>query len=273
MSAQPEDVGQQVESLLASLGEESAVATAERIIQLLVEYYGNGLARVVDIVGPEMVHELVRDPLVESQLILHGLHPLTVDERIEQALDRVRPYLGSHAGGVAYEGVDAEGVARLTLSGSCHGCPSSTVTVQATIESAVLAAAPEVARVEVAGQVEPTLLQIGRRPGLSPPVWQHPAAPSLPADGQINHIRLDGRPVLVARIGGTLYAYADSCPGCAGALTEATLAGEMLTCRECAARYDLRLAGKAVDGSGTHLEPLPLLDDASGVRIALPEAV
>lgn len=264
-----DDVGQRVEALLGSLNDESAVAIAEQIIQALVDYYGGGLARVVDIVGPETVHELARDPLVESQLILHGLHPLTVDERIEQALDRIRPYLGSHAGGVAFEGVDAVGVARLTLSGSCHGCPSSTATVQATIESAVLAAAPEVDRVEVAGQVEPTLLQIGRRPGLAAPVWQHPAAPSLPIDGQVNHIRLDGRPVLLARISGTLYAYTGSCPRCAGGLTDATLSGEVLTCRDCAARYDLRLAGKAVDGSGAHLDPMPLLDDASGVRIAL----
>jgi Fe-S cluster biogenesis protein NfuA/nitrite reductase/ring-hydroxylating ferredoxin subunit len=269
-----DDVGQRVEELLGGLRDEDAVAVAEQIIRLLVDYYGAGLARVVEIVGPDAVHELTRDPLVESQLVLHGLHPLTVDQRIERALDRVRPYLGSHAGGVSYDGVDPDGVARLTLSGSCHGCPSSTVTVHATIESAVLAAAPEVSRVEVAGQVESTLLQIGRRPGLQPPVWQHPAAPSLPADGRISHIRLDGRPVLLARLGETLYAYADSCPGCGGAFGAATLSGEVLSCADCPARYDLRLAGKALDSSGTHLEPLPLLDDASGIRIALqPEVV
>lgn len=269
-----DDVGQRVEELLGSLRAETDVAVAEQIIRLLVDYYGDGLARVVDIVGPETVHELIRDPLVESQLILHGLHPLTVDERIEQALDRARPYLGSHAGGVSYDGVDAEGVARLTLFGSCNGCPSSTVTVKATIESAVLAAAPEVNRVDVAGQVEPTLLQIGRRPGLPAPVWQHPATPSLPVDGQVSHVRLDGRPVLLARIDGALYAYADFCPGCADVLADAALSGDVLTCRDCATRYDLRLAGRALDGSGAHLDPLPLLDDASGVRIALqPEAV
>ena len=59
-----------------------------------------------------MLAPLADDPLVESLLLLHGLHPLDVDARIQRALDRVRPYLGSHAGGVEYLGV-ADGVARL----------------------------------------------------------------------------------------------------------------------------------------------------------------
>ena len=91
-----------------------------------------------------------QDPLVESLLLLHGLHPLDVDARIQRALDQVRPYLGSHAGGVQYLGV-SDGVARLRLEGSCDGCPSSTVTVQLAIEGAVQDAAPEVTEVVVEG--------------------------------------------------------------------------------------------------------------------------
>ena len=104
-----------------------AADTGEKIVRLLVEYYGAGLARICEIVGadrPDLVHQLAADPLVESQLILHGLHPLTVDERIEPALDRVRPYLGSHAGGVAFLGVDdGRGRPAAAVDGSCHGCP------------------------------------------------------------------------------------------------------------------------------------------------------
>ena len=109
---------------------------------------------------------LTADPLVESLLLLHGLHPLDVDARIQRALDQVRPYLGSHAGGVEYLGV-SDGVARLRLEGCCHGCPSSTVTVRLAIEGAVQDAAPEVTEVAVEGMTappEPKLLQIGPRP-------------------------------------------------------------------------------------------------------------
>ena len=58
-----------------------------------------------------MVRALADDVVVGSLLVLHDLHPDDVDTRIQAALDRVRPYLGSHAGGIDYLGVDEEGVA------------------------------------------------------------------------------------------------------------------------------------------------------------------
>jgi Fe-S cluster biogenesis protein NfuA len=100
---------------------------------------------------------------VSALLALHGLHPWSVEERVNRALDQVRPYLGSHAGGVTLVGIDDEGVVRLQLEGSCDGCPSSLQTVRTAVEGAVADAAPEVTAVEVEGVVaEPTpgLLQI-----------------------------------------------------------------------------------------------------------------
>jgi Fe-S cluster biogenesis protein NfuA/nitrite reductase/ring-hydroxylating ferredoxin subunit len=277
------NVGDRVEALLAQIGEQGggqAAATADELVRVLVEYYGGGFERVVELLGPESTFTLTKDPYVESLLLLHGLHPLSVDERIEQALDRVRPYLGSHAGGVAYLGVDDDEVAHLRLDGSCSGCPSSTVTVRMTIEEAVLGAAPELAGIEVEGAVdEPSaapLLQIGLRPGAAAPtpVWRHPSALDLPASGSVSGLLLDGRPVVMARLGDTYYAYADACAACGGSLSGATLHGDVLSCPACAARFDVRLAGMSDDGSGRRLEPLPLLDDVSGIRVALvPETV
>jgi len=167
--------GERIEELLAALRARGGAAadTAEELVRLLVGMYGDGLAAIMAALAEEgetgraIVDRLTADPLVEGLLLLHGLHPLDVDERIQRALDRVRPYLGSHAGGVQYLGV-RDGVARLRLEGSCHGCPSSTVTVRLAIEGAVQDAAPEVAEVVVEGMTappEPKLLQIGPRPG------------------------------------------------------------------------------------------------------------
>ena len=167
--------GERIEELLASLRARggTAAATAEELVRLLVGMYGDGLAAIVAALAEEgepgraVMDRLAADPLVEGLLLLHGLHPLDVDARIQRALDQVRPYLGSHAGGVQYLGV-SDGVARLRLEGSCHGCPSSTVTVRLAIEGAVQDAAPEVTEVVVEGMTappEPKLLQIGPRPG------------------------------------------------------------------------------------------------------------
>ena len=165
--------GERIEALLASLRSHGGAAaeTAEELVRLLVGMYGDGLAAIMAALadagepGRAIVDRLTADPLVEGLLLLHGLHPLDVDARIQRAHDQVRPYLGSHAGGVQYLGV-TDGVARLRLEGSCHGCPSSTVTVRLAIEGAVQDAAPEVTEVVVAGTTappEPKPLQSGPR--------------------------------------------------------------------------------------------------------------
>jgi Fe-S cluster biogenesis protein NfuA/nitrite reductase/ring-hydroxylating ferredoxin subunit len=287
------DVGARVEELLATLRSGHAAdpgAVAEELVGLLVGFYGEGLAHIVATLreqgqaGAAMLDRLTEDPLVESQLLLHDLHPLDVDARIQRALDQVRPYLGSHAGGVQYLGVQ-DGVARLRLEGSCHGCPSSTVTVQLAIEGAVQDAAPEVAQVIVEGMTappEPTLLQIGRRPE-----EDALAATGNPAGtGDVGWVTLpsigppSSRPVtaaagditvLLCAVRGTLYAYRDACAACGKSLADGTLDREKLTCGGCGARYDVRLAGKGLDDPGLHLDPLPLLTDSQGVRVAVPE--
>ncbi|HEU5471486.1 MAG TPA: NifU family protein [Actinophytocola sp.] len=163
------ETGARIEELLVGLRDREV---AEELVRLLMEMYGEGLTRIVALLDshdPTLVHRLCDDDLVSGLLVLHDLHPLDVDTRIQRALDRIRPYLGSHAGGVEYLGVGADGVARLALQGNCNGCPSSLATVQNAIEGAIQDAAPEVDGVEVTGVTTPgPLLQVGMRP---PPEW------------------------------------------------------------------------------------------------------
>lgn len=145
-----------IEELLAELrssGDEAAADRAEEAIGLLVRLYGAALGRVVDLAGDDraLLDRFAGDPLVAALMVLHGLHPVPVDQRIHDALDGVRPYLGSHAGGVEYLGLDGDGIVHLRLEGTCHGCPSSLVTVKTAIERAILDAAPEVVAVDVEG--------------------------------------------------------------------------------------------------------------------------
>ena len=279
--------GERIEELLASLGTASgsAAAAAEELVRLLLGLYGDGLSHIMDALAAEgapgeaIRDRLLADPLVESLLLLHDLHPLDTDARIQRALDRVRPYLGSHAGGVEYLGTGPDGVARLRLEGSCHGCPSSTVTVRLAIEGAVQDAAPEVTEVVVEGMTDPPgpqLLQIGRRPpdAVAGGAAGDPGWVSLPAIGPP-----DGRPVatmagqvpiVVCSVRGTLYAYCDACAACGSSLAGGTLTGERLDCPGCGAGYDVRSAGRSLDDPGRHLDPLPLLTDSQGVRVAIP---
>jgi len=281
-------VSSRVEELLSALtsGEfGSAGPAAEELVRLLVGLYGDGLTQIVSVLaghgddGAAILAELADDPLVEGLLLLHDLHPLDADARIQRALDRVRPYLGSHAGGVEYLGI-SDGVARLRLEGSCHGCPSSTATVELAITGAVRDAAPEVSDVLVEGMTappEPALLQIGRRPDQSPYGGNGVTWATLPDVGPPSSRPVStsaaGIPVIICAVRGTLYAYQDACGLCGASLADAALNREELTCASCSARYDVRRAGQGVGGTTEHLLPLPLLADSNGVRVAVPEAV
>jgi len=282
-------VSARVDELLGALssgGFGGAALAAEELVRLLVGLYGDGLTQIVAVLagqgpaGREMLLKLAEDPLVESLLLVHDLHPLDVDSRIQRALDRVRPYLGSHAGGVQFVGL-SDGVARLRLEGSCHGCPSSTATVELAISGAVKDAAPEVTEVIVDGMTaapEPALLQIGRRP----PEQNLPAGnagswvqlPDIgPPSARPVTASAAGVPVILCAVRGTLYAYRDGCAGCGASLADSALDREILTCRACGSRYNARLAGQGLGNSGLHLDPLPLLADSQGVRVAVPAPV
>lgn len=132
--------------------------TATELVQALLELYGEGLARVLGHVRDPAA--LASDELVSHLLLLHGLHPVPIEERVAAALDSVRPYLGAHGGGVELLGIE-DGVVRLRLQGTCNGCPSSAVTLKLAIEEAVQKAAPDVERIEAEeATAEPALLQI-----------------------------------------------------------------------------------------------------------------
>ncbi len=276
-------VGEQVDDLLAALraGRGDPADTADQLVRLLVGLYGDGLSRITAILaghgqaGAAIMTAMTEDPLVESLLLLHDLHPLDLDARVQRALDQVRPYLGSHAGGVRYLGT-AAGVATLLLEGSCHGCPSSAVTVTTAIEGAIMNAAPEITEVVVEGMTspapaEPALLQIGRRPAdfaegdgwIVLPALGPPSARPVISDA-------GGTSVLLCAVRGTLYAYRDACGACGSSLADGVLDREQLTCPDCGTRYNVRLAGQGIDDPALHLDPLPLLADSTGVRVALP---
>src|ERR671930_1139662 len=108
-----------IEELLADFeqADPAVRSRAEELVSLLAELYGDGLARVVELLSdsPDLLARLAADPQVAGLLSLHGLHPQGVVDRVQAALDQVRPYLGSHAGGVELLGGDDEGVARARL--------------------------------------------------------------------------------------------------------------------------------------------------------------
>jgi Fe-S cluster biogenesis protein NfuA/nitrite reductase/ring-hydroxylating ferredoxin subunit len=280
------EVGDRVETLLGELrnhAEPAVQRKAEEIVRILMEFYGAGLTRMIELCADERVTSLAAafsdDPLVSSLLSLHGLHPIPVEVRIQEALDKVRPYLGSHAGGVEFLGVDDEGVVHLRLQGSCDGCPSSTVTVKLAIERAIEEAAPEVSRIDVEGVTAPPkaggtgLVQIQPLRQSSDTKWTHVGTLDTVRPGTMAALQVGGIDVLLLNTADCLYAYRNACASCAAALDGGSLDGTVLRCPACGTGFDAQRAGRGVEDDAIYLDPLPLLADERSVRIALPTAV
>jgi Fe-S cluster biogenesis protein NfuA/nitrite reductase/ring-hydroxylating ferredoxin subunit len=281
----PREIGDRIERLLEEVRSMASPPTWERVedlVRTVVGLYGEGLKKIVEVVataevgGEEMQKRLLADKVVESLLLVHGLHPDDFPTRVSKALERVRPYLGSHGGDIELVLADERsGEVRLRLGGSCDGCPSSILTVKTAVESAIREAAPEVTSIEVEGIVE----AVKKTPHLPPGVHVngHDTEPSWIALGGIPEItvgrlaatEITGAKLLLCRVQDHLYAYRDGCPACGSGIVAGELSGDLLTCPSCAERYDVRLAGRSIRRRELHLEPIPLLEDADGIRIAL----
>jgi Fe-S cluster biogenesis protein NfuA/nitrite reductase/ring-hydroxylating ferredoxin subunit len=274
---------------LEQLADGEARDRALEAVEGVLRLYGEGLGRIVDVVAPVpgMADAFSGDELIAHLLLLHGLHPATLDERVAAALEEVRPYMGSHGGGIELVEV-ADGVARVRLEGTCSGCAASTMTLKLAVEEAVLRAAPELHAVEAVDAAEavdgpaiaagpaPTgpvlpVLQAGAPPATAGQWLSAGAVAQLDGDGPLRR-EVRGSTLLFVRADDQLYAYVDRCPACRVSLGDAELHDGALRCGGCGRRYDVRRAGIGVDGGLMQLDPVPLLVEDGQVRVAL-EAV
>jgi Fe-S cluster biogenesis protein NfuA/nitrite reductase/ring-hydroxylating ferredoxin subunit len=286
---------------IEALEDPNARSKAAEVVQVLLELYGEGLARMMDTIAEGEEREktfdaFAGDELISHLLLLHGLHPLDVETRVVRALEEVRPYLQSHGGNVELLGVEG-GVARLRMQGSCSGCPSSTMTLKLAIEEAIQKAAPDLEGIEAEGVVEepkpaPTIVagptlrkKEKKRSEENGASWTVVGGLPQLSGGGLLVKEISGEPVLFLKLRDDFYAYRDLCPGCGESLEGGSLNEAELSCPGCGRSYEVCRAGKCVDDPQLHLEPIPLLvnevavEERQGrgqrsiVKIALPSVV
>jgi len=257
----------------------------EELVQTLLELHGVGLERMMDIIweagsaGEKIIHErLPEDNLVSSLLLLHGLHPLSLADRVQQALAKVRPYLQSHGGNVEVVSI-VDGLVRLRLQGSCQSCPASAMTLKYAVEDAIYEVAPDVTAVmAVSNEERPsaasfiplTELAMIDSPTADEARWHEVDGLTALAERIVERRQVNGRSLLITRLDQHLYAYSDTCPQCHQLLASARVEGTALSCPHCGQSYDVIRAGRGLDKPDLHLEPFPLLVEQGRVKIALP---
>ena len=71
----------------------------------------------------------------------------TIEKKIEQTLEEIRPFIATHLGDIEFVRFDA-GVAYVRMLGTCASCPLSQMTLKQGVEELIRASVSEVESVE-----------------------------------------------------------------------------------------------------------------------------
>jgi nitrite reductase/ring-hydroxylating ferredoxin subunit/Fe-S cluster biogenesis protein NfuA len=94
-----------------------------------------------------LLKEALSDEIVYSVLRHHQLIKASLNERVEAALESVRPALKGHGGNVELVAIEAPNRAVIRLIGACSGCPASELTLTEGVEKAIKEACPEITEI------------------------------------------------------------------------------------------------------------------------------
>lgn len=232
-------------------------------------------------------------PIAAAVLSMYELVPLDERTQIEEALDEVRPYIESHGGGLDLLEVDG-GIVHVRLSGSCHGCAASAMTLRRGVEEKlreripwfeeIVAHEPEEAEAPApTGSVLP-VLQIDPRPRppaadgaellqiatLKRPVFVDVGLLADLPDHEMTVAQVDDKEILVINIAGEPYAFRNICPvDGRNPLDGGRVTGTVLVCPWHNCAYDAR-TGKRVDDepNASSLSVVPIAVSDGVMRIA-----
>jgi hypothetical protein len=139
---------------IEATGDPNVRAAARELVQLVMELHGAGLERILEILrsngeaGESVLGSIGRDDMVSSLLVLYGLHPLTLEERLHQALEKVNRQMRSRSATVELLGIE-DGAVRINLHANGHGPALKEI-----VEAAIWQAAPDIVSLVIDGAEE-----------------------------------------------------------------------------------------------------------------------
>lgn len=142
-------------SALDEVADAGAREAARELLELVLNLHGLALARTLAIVasaedGRALVERLAQDEQVRAALLLHGLHPEPIEERVRRAIERLEPELGVLGFRVRVVTVGAAMV-RLRVAGA-HGPEGSrAMGLRQRIEAAIVDEAPDLDEIVIEG--------------------------------------------------------------------------------------------------------------------------
>ena len=255
----------------------------------MIELYGEGLERIfarwsTSSEGAAQLRDrLAGDGVVASLMLIHGLYPVGLDERVVEALDSVRPYMESHGGNVELLGID-DGIATDPPRGQLRRLPGLGLDAGAGDQVGARrgGARPRGPRGRGRG-AGAGAGDAGRRARPSSRSSRSPTGGRRAADagststarrrlgeGELTRGEVDGVELLVARVEGNAARLSRPLRRLRRRARRRRARRGDAACPACERRFFLPRAGRSLDDDRLLLEPVPLLDGAGRSRVALP---
>jgi nitrite reductase/ring-hydroxylating ferredoxin subunit/Fe-S cluster biogenesis protein NfuA len=200
--------------------------------------------------------DALQDEVVYSVLRHHELVKPSLQERIEEALDGVRPMLALHGGDVQLVRVILPAAIEVRFTGACESCPASVTTFTLGVKKALEAQCPEITDVrQVKGlSAAPTSGVRFVSPFAAHALDGWLAAGTLaeiPEDG-VRHTTVDGEAVILTRAGGAIACYQNACAHLGFPLDGALVVDGTLVCPHHGFAYELA-SGECLTARGVQL--------------------
>lgn len=215
------------------------------------------------------MRQAAADEVVYAVLRRHGILKPSVSERVEAALDAVRPMLAAHGGDVELVAVRPPAI-EVRFLGACDGCPASAMTFHAGVKKAVEEACPEITEVlqlrgsdkaQATSFVSPFAL--GAVDG-----WFLVCRLDEIPEGGILARQVGGEDVILSRQGPVVACFQNACAHLGMAIDGGAVAGGVITCPHHGFQYDLA-TGECLTAPEVQLQPHAVKVTGSRVEVRI----
>ena len=217
----------------------------------------------------------VTDEVVYAVLLYHELvkppkPPLA--QRVETALEEVRPGLKSHNGDVELMAIKLPDTVEVRLIGTCSSCPASTLTLSQGVEQAIKNHCPEITKV-VAVNNNPTVNNVNS--GLLSPfsskitsTWMKVATIDQVPEFSVLAVQLAGNLLILHRQGVRVTCYRNACTHLGSPLEKGKVENGIITCPSHGFQYKLE-TGECLTAPDISLQsyPVQIKEDKVFVKI------
>ena len=214
----------------------------------------------------------VADEVVYAVLRRHDIVKASLSERVEVALESVRPMLASHGGNVELVKVTPPSI-EVRFVGACDGCPASALTFHAGVKKAIQEACPEIVEIlqvkGLRGAGESGVRFVSPFAIAAEGAWRPVGALSDIPEGGIRAAELAGEKILLSRQGDSVTCFQNACAHLGLTLDDGPVSDGIITCPHHAFRYDLA-SGECLTAPEVQLQAhaVRVVGDRVDVRLA-----